>query len=73
MKQKTRRNIRRWTGMMLALCIFAMMMPVAALAETPTSLTLTYTGGVEDNTYTGENALGDIVLADPVVLEDGKE
>ena len=48
------------------------MMPIGVFAEQTNGTAFTYTGGVEDSTYTGDNALGDLVLPDPIELEDGK-
>ena len=72
MKQKTRNTIRKWTGLILSICIFGLMMPIGVFAEQTNGTAFTYTGGVEDSTYTGDNALGDLVLPDPIELEDGK-
>ena len=61
MKQTTRRNIRRWTGLMLAICIFGLMLPIGALADEP--FYGVYTGGIEDNSHDADHEpLGDLVL-----------
>ena len=72
MKQTTKHTIRRWTGLMLSICIFGLMLPTGVFAEQTNGTAFTYTGNVEDSTYTGDNALGDLVLPDPIELEDGR-
>ena len=72
MKQTTKHTIRRWTGLMLSICIFGLMLPTGVFAEQTNGTAFTYTGNVEDSTYTGDNALGDLVLPNPIELEDGK-
>ena len=70
MKQKTRRNIRRWTGMMLAMCILGLMLPVGALADEP--FYGVYTGGIEDNSHDADHEpLGNLVL--PADFSDIKD
>ena len=70
MKQTTRRNIRRWTGLMLAICIFGLMLPIGALADEP--FYGVYTGGIEDNSHDADHEpLGDLVL--PADFSDIKD
>ena len=61
MKQTTKHTIRRWTGLMLAMCILGLMLPVGALADEP--FYGVYTGGIEDNSHDADHEpLGDLVL-----------
>lgn len=68
MKQTTKHTIRRWTGLMLAMCILGLMLPVGALADEP--FYGVYTGGIEDNSHDADHEpLGDLVFPDSYILQ----
>ena len=63
MKQTTRHTIRRWTGLMLAMCILGLMLPAGALADEP--FYGVYTGGVVDRSHDADHdPLGDLVYSE---------
>ena len=72
MKMSTRRLIRKWTGLFLALCIFGCVLPVSTLADT--TFQGIYTGGITDNSHDADhNPLGNLTLCDPIDPEDGNK
>ena len=68
MKMSTRRQIRKWTGLMLAMCILGLILPVGVLADEP--FYGVYTGGVVDNSHDADHEpLGDLVFPDSYILQ----